>query len=111
KTEGGCTGSGGERAIPFPSFRPSVAVSDSLAHPPRRHARRAPHRRPETHPRPRLLDRARDRRPLGWGCEAHDARHARGARTAPAPSAAALSYGRRVSRGPGGGGEIGRAHV
>src|SRR6266478_2266530 len=58
---------------------------------------------PPPHPRSRRLDRSRHRRPLGGGAEDGHVRHARAAR-AEAPRPAALSYGRGLPGGSGGGG-------
>src|SRR5207237_599888 len=86
------------------TWRPGVVQPDIMAHPAGRRPSRAPHRRPPARPRARPVDRPRDRRPLGRRAQGGDVRDARRARAAAPPRPAALSYGRGVSRGPGGGG-------
>src|SRR3989442_4203813 len=63
----------------------------------------APEGGPPPHPRSRRLDRSRHRRPLGGGAQGGHVRHA-GAARAEAPRPAALSYGRGIAGGCGGGG-------
>src|SRR5207253_8293675 len=81
-----------------------------MADPARGRSSAAADRRSSTRPRPGLLDRHRHRWPLRRRAQGRHVRHARAAR-AEAPRSAALSYGRGVSGGPGGGGGARRGSV